>query len=264
MNEIDAEALQRTDAKMEKLVNTVRSKFAKKFEDHWKDYLGQHSKIYDVPFFSYWNGKGTVVFPKQLYSEQEFNKFVNLLKAQIQKDCPEDYDVVVNLNWRDPNVPGWYPDGYGVNILNRNWPSMQAELDRRKQEYNKRAEERRQARKAKADQRRDAENQARAEGRVVLRDLLKLLRNSEYNKRAKIYDYFGDSKGYKSLPLYYSDTGKLCFPESYYDEEEVDGAIEFLNANGKGEFEAYIEEENAYIAGLHTYGWIGYIKKVQK
>lgn len=260
-------SIQRTDEKLEKLVNTVRGKFIKKMEDHWKDYLGQHSKIYDVPFFSYWNGKGTAVLPKELYSEQEFNEFVNLLKAQIQKDCPGDYEVSMPLSsreWRS-NVPSWYPaDSYAVNILNRHWPSIQAELDRLRQEYNNRGEEIKQARKAKADQRRDAENQARAEGRIVLRDLLKLLRNSEYNKRAKIFDYFGDSKGYKSLPLYYSDTGKLCFPESYYDEEEVDGAIQFLNANGKGEFEAYIEEENAYIAGLHTYGWIGYIKKVQK
>ena len=260
MTENEIRALQRQDDKMYELVNAVRSKFIKKMEVPWRDFGNQpRISLDDVPFFRYWNGKGRVIFPKNLYSEQEFNEFVNLLKAQIQKDCPGDYDASVNPNWRKSSDPSWYPaNSYGVDIINLNWPSMQAELDRIKQEYNKRAEERNQARKqaikAKADQRREAENQARAQGRVVLRDLLKMLRNSEYNKRAKIYDYFGNSKGYKSLPLYYSDTGKLCFPESYYDEEEVDGAIEFLNANGRGEFEAYIEEENAYIAGLHTYG----------
>ena len=265
MTENEIRALQRQDDKMYELVDAVRSKFTKKIEVPWRDFGNQpRSSLKDVPFFAYWNGKGTAVLPKELYSEQEFNEFVNLLKAQIQKDCPGDYAVSVNPNWRK-SCPSWYPaNSYGVDIINLNWPSMQAELDRLRQEYNKRGEEIKQARKAKADQRRDAENQARAEGRVVLRDLLKMLRNSKYNKRAKIYDYFGDSKGYKSLPLYYSDTGKLCFPESYYDEEEVDEAIQFLNTNGKGEFDAYIEEENAYIAGLHTYGWIGYIKKVQK
>ena len=259
-------ALQRDDYKMYKLVDTVKGKFIKekKIEVPWRDFGNQpRISLEDAPIFDYWNGKGRVIFPKKLYSEQEFNEFVNLLKAQIQKDCPGDYDVSVNPRWRKFDDPSWYPsDSYGVDIINLNWPSIQAELDRRKQEWNKRGEEIKQARKAKADQRREAENQARAEGRVVLRDLLKMLRNSKYNKRTEVYDYFGDSKGYKSLPLYYSDTGKLCFPESYYTEKEVDEAIEFLNANGKGEFRAYIEEEDAYIAGLHTYGWIGYIKKV--
>ena len=264
MNEIDALQLQRDDYKMEKLVDTVSSKFIKKIEVPWTDFGGQpRTSLEDVPFFTYWNGKGRVIFPKKLYSEQEFNQFVNLLKAQIQKDCPGDYDASVNPRWRKSDDPYWYPsDSYGVEIINLNWPSVQAELDRRKQEYNKRVEDRRQARKAKLDQGREAENQARAEGKVVLRDLLKMLRNSKYNKRAEIYDYFGDSKGYKSLPIYYSDTGKLCFPEEYYDEEEVDEAIEFLNTNGKGEFKAYIRQRNGYIAGLHTYGWIACIKKV--
>lgn len=267
MNEIDAEGLQRSDDKMEKLVDTVKGKFIKKMEVPWRDFYNQpHISLHDAPIFDYWNGKGRVIFPKKLYSEQEFNQFVNLLKAQVQKDCPGDYDVSVNPRWSKVDDPSWYPScnnyGYGVEIINLNWSSVQAELDRRKQEWNKECEQRRQARKAKADQRREAENQARAEGRVVLRDLLKMLRNSKYNKHAKIYDYFGDSKGYKSLPLYYSDTGKLCFPKKYYTEKEVEDAMEFLNTNGKGEFDAYVEQEDAYIAGLHTYGWIAYIKKV--
>ena len=264
MNEIDARVLQRSDDKMEKLVDTVKGKFTKKMEVPWRDFGNQpRSSLKDAPIFTYWNGKGRVIFPKKLYSEQEFNEFVNLLKAQIQKDCPGDYAASVNPRWRKFDDPSWYPsDSYGVDIINLNWPSVQAELDRRKQEWNKRAEEIKQARKAKADQRREAENQVRSEGRVVLRDLLKMLRNSKYNKRVEICDSFGDSKGYKSLPIYYSDTGKLCFPENYYTEEEVDEAIEFLNANGKGEFRAYVANYNGYIAGLHTYGCIAYIKKV--
>ena len=264
MNEISASALQREDSKMRKLFDTVKGKFIKKIEVPWRDFGNQpRISLQDTPIFRYWNGKGRVIFPKKLYSEQEFNEFVNLLKAQIQKDCPGDYAASVNPRWMKFDDPSWIPDNsYGVDIINLNWSSVQAELDREKQEWNKRGEEIKQARKAKADQRREAENQARAEGRVVLRDLLKMLRNSKYNKRTEVYDYFGDSKGYKSLPLYYSDTGKLCFPKIYYTEKEVDEAIEFLNANGKGEFIAYTEAEDAYIAGLHTYGWIGYIKKV--
>ena len=47
----------------------------------------------------------------------------------------------------------------------------------------------------------------------------------------------------------------------YEQQEEIKENL-ILNANGKGEFRAYVANYNGYIAGLHTYGCIAYIKKV--
>ena len=134
MTENEILALQRQDDKMYELVDTVRGKFTtKKVEIPWRDFGNQpRSSLKDAPLFAYWNGKGTAVLPKELYSEQEFNKFVNLLKAQIQKDCPGDYAVSVNPNWRK-SCPSWYPaNSYGVDVINLNWLKFAVSIETNK------------------------------------------------------------------------------------------------------------------------------------
>lgn len=93
-----------------------------------------------------------------------------------------------------------------------------------------------------------------AEDLAQLKEIIKLLRNSKYSESIKIYDYFGNSKGYKSIPLWYSDTKKLCFPDKYYSQKEIDEVVKFLEDSSNGKFKADVESDT-YIAGLHTYGW---------
>ena len=99
-----------------------------------------------------------------------------------------------------------------------------------------------------------------AEDVAQLKEIIQLLRKSKYNKSVKIYDYSGNSKGYKSLPLWYSDTKKLSFPERYYNDNTIEEIVKFLEDNSNGKFKADVEFDT-YIAGLHTYGWIIRIHK---
>ena len=89
---------------------------------------------------------------------------------------------------------------------------------------------------------------------MQIRDLLKILRGSKYNKKIPVYDYLHGKQEYTSLPLYYSNTKKLCFPEKYYNEETIKEVVEFLEVNCNNEFTFDVENET-YIGGLHTYGW---------
>lgn len=89
---------------------------------------------------------------------------------------------------------------------------------------------------------------------MQIKELVKILRGSRYCRKVEIYDCFGITKGYKYLPLYYSDTKKLCFPEKYYSEKEIEEIVKFLEVNCNNEFTFDVEKET-YIGGLHTYGW---------
>ena len=53
-----------------------------------------------------------------------------------------------------------------------------------------------------------------------VKSLIKVVRD-KCNKKVTVYDFFGYPKARKSIPLYYSDTKKYCFPDSYYSKEEV-------------------------------------------
>ena len=65
--------------------------------------------------------------------------------------------------------------------------------------------------------------------------LIKMVRNN-CNKKVPVYDYWGNYKCMKSLPIYYSDTEKYCFPSQYFKKEEVLGV--------KKEIEKIIKKNN--------------------
>jgi vacuolar-type H+-ATPase subunit I/STV1 len=92
---------------------------------------------------------------------------------------------------------------------------------------------------------------------VEINNLIKEVRNSKYNKKANVYDYFGNLKNKKSLPLYYSDTQKLCFPEDYYSAKEIEEVKKLLEDAIKryGYNLKVVVTNNYYIGGLHSYGW---------
>lgn len=89
-----------------------------------------------------------------------------------------------------------------------------------------------------------------------LKNLREYIRSIE-SDRAFIYDYFGRCKGTKSLPLYYSDTLKFCYPECYFTQKQVLRVVE--------KTKQYIEEKNYdvsvdysekyWIGGLHCHGY---------
>ena len=82
-----------------------------------------------------------------------------------------------------------------------------------------------------------------------IRELIKLVRN-KYNRSVIIYDFFGIPKGNKNLPLYYSDTKKFCFPQSYYSKEDILGVKKLLEDEiKKNDWDVKVEVEDKYYIG---------------
>ena len=225
----------------EELVELVRNKYGKKFKV--LDSEGNPTGEYEPLPLYYPEGKRTdLIWPKG-YAELDFPiKYYNSGEVYDIADfmihaTPEHVSV------REITEKKAYLDELNTYVYSIAFRIVSAgEIRNFKNEYeNKKKESRK-------------KDNWTAEDIAQLKAIIKLLRNSKYNKSVKIYDYFGDSKGHKSIPLWYSDTKKLCFPDKYYSQEKINEVVKFLEDNSNGKFKADVESDT-YIAGLHTYGW---------
>ena len=71
------------------------------------------------------------------------------------------------------------------------------------------------------------------------------------------YDYWGNCKGQKLLPIYYSDTLKFCYPGEYFSKEEVLNIVEKTKQYiKKNNYDVEVDyEDNYWIGALHCKGY---------
>lgn len=219
----------------EKLVELVRNKYGKKFKV--LDSEGNPTGEYETLPLYYPQGRRTDVAWPQGYAELDFPvKYYNPAEvyeiANFMRQATLGHNSVSEITKRK----AYFDDlnTYVYTIAFRLISDEEIANFKKKRDWKK--------------------SDWTAEDLAQLKEIIKLLRNSKYNTSIKIYDYFGNSKGYKSIPLWYSDTKKLCFPDKYYSQEEIDEVVKFLEDNSNGKFKADVESDT-YIAGLHTYGW---------
>lgn len=74
---------------------------------------------------------------------------------------------------------------------------------------------------------------------------------------APYYDYWGDYKGSKLLPIYYSDTLKFCYPNQYFSKTQMEIIVEKVKKFiKKKNYDVEIDyEDNYWIGGLHCNGY---------
>lgn len=91
----------------------------------------------------------------------------------------------------------------------------------------------------------------------IKQELIKFIREQTPNEQAQIFDAFGNKKRKAVLPLWYSDSTKLCYPKEYFIQAEIDEIVELLNqyiADNNLPI-SFKVKANQYIAGLHAEGW---------
>ena len=76
-------------------------------------------------------------------------------------------------------------------------------------------------------------------------------------KHIPVYDYFGNYKNQRLIPLYYGDTLKFCYPRSYFEKEEVLKIVEKTKQYiKKNNYDVDVDyEDNYWIGGLHCKGY---------
>lgn len=94
------------------------------------------------------------------------------------------------------------------------------------------------------------------------KELLKFIRTNKLNKKhVPCYSAFGVRRKDMLLPIWYSDSQKLCYPKMYYTESQVEELTKEINKKliqmGLGPIAKY---EPHYIGGFHCSGWCIRIK----
>lgn len=89
------------------------------------------------------------------------------------------------------------------------------------------------------------------------RELIDYIRNNTISRKVPTYNIFGVETKKTLLPIFYSDTFKLLYPEEYFTQFAIDEIVDII--------EDYITKnnlplkvimtKNENIAALHTKGW---------
>lgn len=89
------------------------------------------------------------------------------------------------------------------------------------------------------------------------KELLKFIRSNSLNKKhVPCYNAMGYRKRDLLLPIWYSDTQKLCYPKMYYTESEVEQITKKINTKLiKMGVNISAKYEPHYIGGFHCSGW---------
>lgn len=89
------------------------------------------------------------------------------------------------------------------------------------------------------------------------RKLIDYIRNNTISRKVQTYNMLGLEQKKTLLPLFYSDTFKLLYPEEYFTQFAIDEIVdiieEYITKNNLPLKVIMTKNEN--IAALHTKGW---------